>query len=46
MLLTLAVIFFIVGLILMIAVPLYNKFGTKEPEIERKWTDPSLRRKK
>ncbi len=45
MLLTLAVFFFIVGLVLMIAIPVFNKFGKKEPEIERKWTDPSFRKK-
>lgn len=45
MLIQIAIVLFVVGLILMIGVPLFLKFGKKEPELERKWTDPSFRKK-
>ena len=37
------IVLLIFGLILLIGIPVFNYFGHKEPEVKRKWTDPSLK---
>lgn len=45
MILNFAILLFIIGVLIMIGIPLFNKFEKKEPEVKRKWSDPSQRKK-
>ena len=42
-LLTFAVLLLVIGLIILVGLPLFHRMGRREPEIERKWADPSFR---
>jgi hypothetical protein len=43
LLLTLAAVLFVLGLGILFGMPLLKKLGKKEPEVTRRWTDPSKR---
>ncbi len=42
-LMTFAILLLVVGLIILVGIPLFAKLGKREPEVERKWTDPGFR---
>ncbi|MFN8389019.1 MAG: hypothetical protein U0136_01865 [Bdellovibrionota bacterium] len=42
-LLEIAAALFIIGMAILIGIPLFHRLGKKEPEVTRKWTDPSMR---
>ena len=42
-LLTLAALLFLIGMAILIGIPVLQWLGKKEPEVERKWTDPTSR---
>lgn len=39
-LLTFAILLLFVGLFILLGLPLLQRLGKQEPEVQRKWTDP------
>ncbi len=44
-LLTLAIMLLVIGLVILFGASIFQRFGKKAPDAERKWTDPASREK-